>query len=141
MGDDPQELPVKPSVELNGGTISLEDFFALGTRLIEQNLFEEALSLYKTAAKIFPNSLAVKLNLGRVQELQNKSSKEREKSIQQDLIRIRERDDLIASHYLSLATLYYARGQMLNAVELLELSKVKNENLSKTRYLFRKNLL
>ena len=138
MGDDPQELPVKHSVELNGGTISLEDFFALGTRLIEQNLFEEALSLYKTAAKIFPNSLAIKLNLGRVQELQNKSTKEREKSIQQDLIRIRERDDLIASHYLSLATLYYARGQMLNAVELLELSKVKNENLSKTRYLLGK---
>ncbi len=138
MGDDPQELPVNQSVELNGGTISLEDFFALGTRLIEQNLFEEALSLYKTAAKIFPNNLAIKLNLGRVQELQNKSSKEREKSIQQELTRIRERDDLIASHYLSLATLYYARGQMLNAVELLELSKVKNENLAKTRYLLGK---
>jgi CRP-like cAMP-binding protein/cytochrome c-type biogenesis protein CcmH/NrfG len=138
VNDESGKLPPESPIEAEGGLISLEDFFALGNRLISQNLFEEAVSLYRTAAKIFPNSLAVKLNLGRVQELQRKSSKEREKSIQQDLSRIRERDDLLASHYLSLATLYYARGQMLNAVELLELSKVKNENLSKTRYLLGK---
>jgi CRP-like cAMP-binding protein/Flp pilus assembly protein TadD len=129
---------INQSIEVNVGKISLDDFFALGNRLIKQNLFEEAVTLYQTAAKIFPNNLAIKVNLGRVQELQRKSSQEREKTFQNDLNRLREREDLLASHYLSLATLYYARGQMLNAVELLELSKVKNENISKTRYLLGK---
>jgi CRP-like cAMP-binding protein len=140
VSNDPEKLTPIPTVEVNGGIISLEDFFALGKRLVEQNLFEEALSLYQTAAKIFPNNLAIKLNLGRVQELKRINTQEREKSFQHDLNRMREREDLLASHYLSLATLYYARGQMLNAVELLELSKVKNENLSKTRYLLGKIL-
>ncbi|HSE42547.1 MAG TPA: hypothetical protein VLH08_17400, partial [Acidobacteriota bacterium] len=114
MGQD-----INQSIEVNGGKISLDDFLALGNRLIKQNLFEEAVTLYQTAAKIFPNNLAIKVNLGRVQELQRKSSQEREKTFQNDLNRLREREDLLASHYLSLATLYYARGQMLNALELL----------------------
>ncbi len=47
-------------------------------------------------------------------------------------------DDLLAQRYLSLATFYYSRGKLESAVELLELSKFKNENVSETRYLLGK---
>ena len=46
----------------------------------------------------------------------------------------REKDDVLAHHYLSLATLYYSRGRISEALDLLEQCKNKNENLSKCRF-------
>lgn len=126
------------SIEINHEVISLDDFCALANRLVEQNLFNEAISLYQTAGKIFPDNLALKLNLGRVQELQRKHTVEKQKVIEENLSRIRAKEDVLAQQYLSLATLYYSRRKTLNAIELLELSKYKNENISKTRYLLAK---
>jgi CRP/FNR family transcriptional regulator, cyclic AMP receptor protein len=50
----------------------------------------------------------------------------------------REKDDILAHHYLSLATLYYSRGRISEAIDLLELCKSKNENLAKCRFLLGK---
>ncbi|PWT91326.1 MAG: hypothetical protein C5B54_05535, partial [Acidobacteria bacterium] len=126
------------SIEINQEIISLDDFCSLANKLVEQSLFDEAITLYQTASKIFPESLAIKLNLGRVQELSRKHALERQKSLADALSKAREKEDMSAHQYLSLATLYYSRRKMLNAIELLELSKYRNENLSKTRYLLGK---
>lgn len=126
------------NVEINQEIISLDDFCMLANRLVEQELYDEAISLYQTASKIFPDSLAIKLNLGRVQELQRKHQEGRQKAITENLTREREREDVIAQRYLSLATLFYSRHQYMNAIELLELSKYKNENNSKTSFLLGK---
>lgn len=126
------------SAETNRETVSLDDFCSLGNRLLEENLYEEAVALYQTANKIFPDSLVIRLNLGRAQELQHKKSLEQQKGIKQTIIKEREREDLAAQCYLSLATLYYTRRKLFNAIELLELSKHKNENISKTRFLLGK---
>jgi len=50
----------------------------------------------------------------------------------------RELLDLEAHHFLSLATLYYSRGKLDEAIDLLELSKQKNPNISKTRFMLGK---
>lgn len=126
------------SVEINQEIITLDDFCNLANRLVEQELFDEAISLFQTASKIFPDSLAIKLNLGRVQDLQRKHFEGRDKTLQENITREREREDMMAQRYLSLATLFYSRRQYLNAIELLELSRYKNENNSKTRFLMGK---
>lgn len=128
------------SIEINQEIISLDDFCNLANRLVEQELFDEAISLYQTASKIFPDSLAIKLNLGRVQELQRKHQEGRQKTLQENISRERERDDVLAQRYLSLASLFYSRRQYLSSMELLELSKFKNDNNSKTRFLLGKIL-
>lgn len=46
----------------------------------------------------------------------------------------RGNEDTLAHHYLSLATLYYSRGRITEALNLLQLCKSKNENLSKCRF-------
>jgi tetratricopeptide (TPR) repeat protein len=125
-------------IEVNNEMISLDDFCDLGSKLLEQELYEEAISLYETAAKLFPDSLAIKLNLGRAQELLRRQETERQKHLQADIQKSKAVNDALAQRYLSLATLYYSRRKYLNAVELLELSKYKNENVSKTRYLLAK---
>ena len=134
----PGVSPPETSVEIKQEVLSLDDFCNLANRLVEQDLLDEAISLYHTGSKIFPDSLAIKLNLGKVQELQRKNFEGRNKTLQDNLTREREREDLMAQRYLSMATLFYSRHQYLNAVELLELSKFKNENNSKTRYLLGK---
>jgi CRP/FNR family transcriptional regulator, cyclic AMP receptor protein len=121
-------------------SISIDEFSNLASRLVEKNLLDEAVTLYQTASKIFPESIAIRLNLGRILELQRKSVQDKERSIQESVAKIREKDDILAQHYLSLATLYYSRGQIFNAVEMLELSRFKNENVSKTRFLLGKIL-
>jgi CRP-like cAMP-binding protein/tetratricopeptide (TPR) repeat protein len=137
--EDVKKLPVEGnSIEVNHEIISLDDFCTLANRLVEQTLYEEAISLYQTAGKLFPENLALKLNQGRVQELQRKHVVEKQKSIQENMSRTRAKEDLLAQQYLSLASLYYSRRKTLNAIELLELSKYKNENVSKTRYLLAK---
>lgn len=141
MKDEPRKPGVSvpgANVEINQEIISLDDFCNLANRLVEQELFGEAISLYQTASKIFPDSLAIKLNLGRVQELQHKHQEGRQKSMQESITREREREDVMAQRYLSLATLFYSRRQYLSAIELLELSRFKNENNSKTRFLLGK---
>src|SRR3990172_8261322 len=124
--------------EINNEIISLDDFCTLGNKLIEQTLYDEAVSLYQTAGKIFPASLAVRLNLGRAQELLHKHKLEQQKNLKGKLLKTREKEDLAAQRYLSLATFYYTRRKLLQAIELLELSKYKNENNSKTRFLLGK---
>ena len=120
------------SIEINQEVIALDDFCALANRLVEQGLYDEAISLYQTASKLFPDNLAVKLNLGRVQELQRRNVAERQRMFQENLAKTRAREDLLAQQYLSLATLYYSRRKVMNSIELLELSKYKNENMVMT---------
>ena len=132
--NDNKSLP-GDSIEVNREIISLDDFCTLANKLVDQNLYEEAISVYKTAGKLFPDNIAIKLNMGRVQELQRKSHVEQEKTIQEGVSRTRSKEDTTAQNYLSLATLYYTRRKFMEAIELLELSKFKNENNSKTRYL------
>ncbi len=135
--DDPSELDSEENkiIEVNNEMISLDDFCDLGNKLLEQELYDEALSLFETAGKLFPDSLAIKLNLGRAQEMRRRKEREKQKHAQLDLDKFRVLDDQLAQRYLSLASLYYSRRKILSAVELLELSKYKNENVSKTRYL------
>ncbi|MGH9857310.1 MAG: tetratricopeptide repeat protein, partial [Acidobacteriota bacterium] len=123
------------SIEINNEMISMDDFCDLGSKLLEQDMYDEAVSLYETASKLFPESLAIKLNLGRAQDLQRKKEIRNHKELQSTIEKIKAEDDRLAQQYLSLATLYYSRRKLLNAVELLELAKYKNENVSKTRYL------
>jgi CRP/FNR family cyclic AMP-dependent transcriptional regulator len=122
-------------IEVNNELISLDDFCELGSKLLEQDLYEEAISLYETATKLFPDSLVIKLNLGRAQELSRRQESEKQKVLQADIQKSRTQENILAQRYLSLATLYYSRGKIMNAVELLELSKYKNQNVSKTRYM------
>jgi CRP/FNR family transcriptional regulator, cyclic AMP receptor protein len=123
------------SIEINNEMISMDDFCDLGSKLLEQDMYDEAVSLYETASKLFPESLAIKLNLGRAQDLQRKKEVRHHKELQSTIEKIKTEEDRLAQRYLSLATLYYSRRKLLNAVELLELAKYKNENVSKTRYL------
>lgn len=123
------------SIEINNEMISMDDFCDLGSKLLQQDMYDEAVSLYETASKLFPESLAIKLNLGRAQDLQRKKELRNHKELQHTIEKIKAEDDKLAQQYLSLATLYYSRRKYLNAVELLELAKYKNGNVSKTRYL------
>ena len=123
------------SIEINNEMISMDDFCDLGNKLLEQDMYDEAISLYETASKLFPESLAIKLNLGRAQDLLRKKELRDHKELQSTIEKMKAAEDRLAQQYLSLATLYYSRRKLLNAVELLELAKYKNENVSKTRYL------
>ncbi|MCI0413830.1 cyclic nucleotide-binding domain-containing protein [bacterium] len=136
--EDTSGSPDQNSIEINNELISLDDFCDLGGKLLEQDMYEEAVSLYETATKLFPDSLAIKLNLGRAQDLQRKKELRDHKDFQANIEKLKAEDDLLAQRYLSLATLYYSRGKIVNAIELLELSKFKNENVSRTRYLLGK---
>jgi tetratricopeptide (TPR) repeat protein len=62
--------------------ISADEFCDLANRLADQKLYDEAIALFQTASRIFPDSLALKLNLGRALELQRREKTEKERNLE-----------------------------------------------------------
>ncbi|HJZ12853.1 MAG TPA: cyclic nucleotide-binding domain-containing protein [Acidobacteriota bacterium] len=116
-------------------TISADEFCDLANKLADQKLYDEAIALFQTASRIFPDSLALKLNLGRALELQRREKTEQQRTSQLDSP---NQETLIAQQTLSLATLYYSRKKLNDAMDLLALSKLKNAHISKTHFLLGK---
>lgn len=114
--------------------ITVEDFCALANKFISQRMYREAISLYETAVKIFPSSLALKINLGRARDLQKRMEVVSKDHLRNELEKEREDADRLASRYIGLGLVYLERQRFEKALELFELAKYQNTNLHLPHY-------
>ncbi len=116
--------------------ISSDDFCELANKFVNQDMYDEAISIYETAIKLFPDSLALKINLGRVRDKKKKSESEHKSKVRDEILREQEESDRLCNKYFGLASAYLDKNKTEKAIELLELAKYENPNF----YLIHKNL-
>jgi CRP-like cAMP-binding protein len=114
--------------------ITVDDFCALANKFVSQQMYHEAIQLYETAIRLFPSSLALKINLGRVRDLQRRSESASKDSLRKEVVKEREDSDRLASCYMGLASIYLESGKTDKALEFLEIAKHQNANLHLAHY-------
>jgi CRP-like cAMP-binding protein len=103
--------------------ISINDFCLLAEKLISKGYYDDAIVLYTSACKIFPDNVALRLNLLRVKELKRKSDILKEKNIDEHLRAKRQEQEQLAANFLSLAKIYMQRKAYIKAIAFLETAK------------------
>lgn len=106
--------------------VDVETLASLAANFADQEMYEESIHLYELAIKLKPDSVAIKLNLARVKELSREKKNRRILEQKEKILQERHRDDIDAGHYIGLAEFYLKRRDSSQAVELLEISKLKN---------------
>jgi CRP-like cAMP-binding protein len=113
-------------MEKKKSVVDLESLSLLAQKFADQGMFDEAIHLYELAAKLKPESLALKMNIARLKELKErkilKDMDEARDHIQDE----RKKEDIDLGHYTGLAKFYFERKDTSRAIELLEICKLKN---------------
>lgn len=117
---EPSEEPISDA--------SIDDFCALASRFIEVGKFDEAIEVYQRARRIFPDSIALKINLGRIRNLREEHQENQLKELERRYADQRRRQDLLAIQFNSLGTSYLQRNQPARAIEMFEMAKANNPN-------------
>ncbi|HEY6843334.1 MAG TPA: cyclic nucleotide-binding domain-containing protein, partial [Thermoanaerobaculia bacterium] len=108
--------------------IEADDLMVLARRYAEQGMYDESIHLYEMAEKLKPGSVALRIDLARVQDLKKKAEDARYTTVRQEVTAERARDEIDASQYAGLAQYYIAKDETSKAIELLEIAKIKTPN-------------
>jgi CRP/FNR family transcriptional regulator, cyclic AMP receptor protein len=108
--------------------IEADDLMVLARRYTEQGMFDEAIHLYEMAEKLKPGSMALRIDLARVQDLKKRAEEMRYSAVRQEVTAERASDEIDSSQYAGLAQYYIAKDETSKAIELLEISKMKTPN-------------
>jgi len=108
--------------------IEADDLMVLARRYAEQGMYDESIHLYEMAEKLKPGSVALRIDLARVQELKKKAEESRYAAVRQEVTAERARDEIDSSQYADLAQYYIAKDETSKAIELLEIAKIKTPN-------------
>ena len=103
--------------------ISINDFCILAEKLLTKGLFDDALVLYNTACKIFPDSIALRLNLSRAKELKRKSDESSQKKADEYSKSRRKDEEHLSSQLISLSKIYLQRKAQIKAIAFIETAK------------------
>jgi CRP-like cAMP-binding protein len=115
--------------------LSLQDFVRIAERLVLQHRYDEAIALFEAALRLYPDSLALRLNQARVRDLKRRHEEKQTEQLRSEWDRHRRESDLVAQHFISLARVYAQRQQPLKALELLELARHLNAQLAEIYWL------
>ena len=126
MGKDPgtAEAPV-----LN---ISLEDLCSIANKFAEQGRYEDAVELYEKSIKLFPASLALKINLGKTRNLLKEKEEEEKLRMMGKFADERARRDRLSVQIASIGKLFEKKGAEDKAVECYHLSLLHNPSNEQT---------
>lgn len=118
--------------------ISINDFCLLAEKLLVKGLFDDAITLYNTACKIFPDSIALRLNLSRAKELKRKFEETNQKKEIESVEAKKREEEQLSSQMISLARIYMQKKEYVRAITYLETAKELNPNISLIRVMLGK---
>jgi CRP/FNR family cyclic AMP-dependent transcriptional regulator len=108
--------------------IEADDLLILARRYAEQGMYDESIHLYEMAEKLKPGSVALRIDLARVQDLKKRAEETRYSAVRQEVTAERASDEIDSSQYAGLAQYYIAKDETSKGIELLEIAKVKTPN-------------
>jgi CRP-like cAMP-binding protein/Flp pilus assembly protein TadD len=119
------ESPLKAS---SSRKVKVEDYCELASKFVTQNRFDDAIEIYERAARLYPDSIALRINLGRVKSMKRKAEDESAKMLESQYAAHRQAKDKLATHFNALGEIFIAKGDTQRAAELFELARVNNPN-------------
>lgn len=118
-----------------------EDFCDMANQFASQGKIEEAIKIYERAIKIYPESLALKINLGKTRNLLKEKEDEEKNKLIDKFKEERLRRDSLSSQFTSMGVIFLSKGQEAKAQECFNLALFHNPNntvarleLAKTYY-------
>ncbi len=115
------------AAEMNA-PVEADDLLLIARRYTDQGMYDEAIHLFEMAEKLRPGSVALKINLARVRDLQRHAEEARYTAVRQEVHNERARNEVDSSQYVGLAQYYMAKDQTSKAIELLEIAKLRTPN-------------
>jgi CRP-like cAMP-binding protein len=120
---------VTGSADASRGVMGIEEFTALASKLANLGLYREAINLYETATRLYPENIALKINLARVRDMKRRADRETLRDLDASIQARRIREDMLANQYVGLGYLYYRRGDIERAREYFEFARTRNDSL------------
>ncbi len=106
--------------------ITLEDLCSIAGKFAEQGRYEDALDLYERGIRLFPGSLALKINLGKVRNLLKEREEEERLRMMGKFAEERARRDRLSVQVASIGKVFEKKGQEDKAIECYHLSLLHN---------------
>lgn len=120
---DIKEKPAKESPSIG---VTVEDFCAIAGQFAAQGRLDEAVNVYERAVKVYPESLALKINLGKMRNLQKEKEEEDRKKLMGKFKEERTHRDRLSFQFCSMAGIFLSKGQEEQALECYRLSLHNN---------------
>lgn len=115
----------KDKTNISQSTVAIDDLCFLANRYVDQRLYDEAIRIYELATQIFPDNLALKINLGRVKSLKNQSlSKVDDFTAKQQEFDSRAKN--FFNKFQGLGEIYSKIGRKSSSKHVFELTKLSN---------------
>jgi CRP/FNR family cyclic AMP-dependent transcriptional regulator len=113
--------------EVPKDSLTVEDLCLLANAFAEELLYDKAIQIYESACRLFPENLALKINLGRVRNMRNQALDSPRDILPSDRDGLPNRD-LWANRYQGLGEIFLHQGKKPEAEKIFEISKISNPN-------------
>jgi CRP/FNR family cyclic AMP-dependent transcriptional regulator len=110
-----------------------DDFCEIANQFAVQGRLDEAVKLYERAIKLYPESLALKINLGKTRNLLKERDEEEKKKLLEKFKDERTKMDCLSSQFFSMGVIFLKKGQVEKAQEFFNLSLFHNPNNPEAR--------
>jgi CRP-like cAMP-binding protein len=109
--------------------ISVEDLCLLANAFADGKMYDRAVQIYESACRLYPENLALKINLGRIRNMRNQAL-ENPGDILPDKSPVGQAGDrdVWANRYQGLGEIFLRMGKRNEAEKIFELSRVSNPN-------------
>jgi CRP/FNR family transcriptional regulator, cyclic AMP receptor protein len=111
-----------------GFDLTTEDFCEIANQFAGQGRYEEAIKLYERAIKIYPESLALKISLGKTRNLLKEKEEEEKAKLLEKFKDERARRDLLSAQFTSMGLIFMSKSLEQKAQECFRLSLFHNPN-------------
>ncbi len=127
-----------------GLRISAEDLASIANKFADQGHFEEAVELYERGIKLFPQSLAMKINLGKMRNLLKEKDEQERERMMGKFREERAGRDRLSYQFSAVGELYERKGQDERALQCYHLALAQNPSnerahLNLARFFYKNN--
>lgn len=121
MTDKPERAPEPAALNIDP-----EDLSLIANKYAEQGRYEEAVELFEKGIKLFPQSLAMKINLGKMRNLLKEKEEQEKTRLMGKYKEERERLDKLASQFCAIGEIFEQKGQEEKAFECYHVALMHN---------------
>ncbi len=127
------ERPEKPASDAAPSGVTVEDLCSIASQFASQNRLREAVSVYEKAVKLFPDSLALKINLGKTRNLLKEKEEDERKRLMGKFQEERSHRDRLSFQFTSMGGLFLSKSQEDRAAECFRLALLNNPENANAR--------
>jgi len=106
--------------------ICVDDLCELSEGFLERKQYEKAVALYERGLKLYPNSLALRINLGKARNLLKEQEDEQRLELEENFRDERRRRDRLAQEFHAMGEMMSSKGDEDKAIEFYHLSLAHN---------------